>query len=281
MKQFLTMIGLGYLLIVLNACSTAAHAAYPSVPDSLQDEEFIGAWMLLDQNTEPIQLWDGRILTGHDLAQFVDDHDILVRWGSEEICNGNSCSQLYCVNGVCTKFHEKLGSNPIYITPTLKGRKDKMNELVDAMAHEIFHYIQPFGLVDNTVFEEYWANYVGAAVAGKPMKEFDDYQPLNPACLGSWLNQHYILEGYKHLNVYPALVISQVEPSSSTTCPTVSGTLDQVTNQSLLTCGLDDLNKLYCQFPPAPTPTPEYTLVCTEYEGGLKGCAEVKTGSGK
>lgn len=281
MKNTFTLIGLVLFGMALSACGMAAqaapaHAAIHQVPDSIQDPELIEAWKLIDQQSEPIQLWDGRNLTGHELAQFVIKHDIPIKWGSADICNGNSCSQLKCNDGECTKFHEDLGDKPIYITPTLQGRTNETDELIDTMAHEIFHYIQPFGLVENTVFAEYWANYVGAAVAGKSLLEFGEYNPLNPACLGLWLSRHFLYEGYKHLNVYPATLFSQVDPSSQT-CPQPSGVIEQADALNRPTCGLENTNRLDCQFAHASTPTPEYIVVCTEYEGGLRGCETVKS----
>lgn len=36
------------------------------------------AWLRLNSYQEPIHLWDGSTLTGHDLAQFVLEHDIFI-----------------------------------------------------------------------------------------------------------------------------------------------------------------------------------------------------------
>ena len=60
------------------------------------------------------------------------------------------------LNGVCTKENE-----PIYFSPSIAAQEpDPLPWLVECMAHEIYHEMQPFGQVPDTMFEEFSAYYL-------------------------------------------------------------------------------------------------------------------------
>jgi len=177
-----------------------------SVPDRLpraiRDPQLLTAWIELYNHTEPIALWDGRTLTGRDLAQFVLDNDIPVVWDTNGVCGASSCSVLTCTDAGCTYADQSAGVDPLYIRPTLQG--DSLGTL-NALAHEIFHRTQPFGAVADTKFEEYWAYRVGNAIAPKTWPVFDGYDPLVSGWLFLWLANNH-MGAYYPLADYPPIV---------------------------------------------------------------------------
>jgi hypothetical protein len=163
---------LGMLGIVVYGASfvkrvDAGALSKPQIPDPM----LLEAWTRLDQHHDPIQLWDGRALTGHDLAQYLLEHAIPVVWDTEQVCNSGACSLLYCASEICA-YEDR---EPIYVSPA--EAKDMQN-LVATLAHEIFHRTQPFGPAPSTQFEEYWAFFVGAQISGASWPTFDGYDPL-------------------------------------------------------------------------------------------------------
>jgi hypothetical protein len=232
-------------------------------------------WNRLNNHTEPIQLWDGHTLSGHELAQYVLDYAIPIVWGSPDVCGGDSCSKRYCRGEVCTYDNDQPGVKPIYINPSLRAKAEgQMDELVDTLAHEIYHRTQPFGSVDDSLYEEYSAYYVGAHISGVRWTNFEDYNPLQPACLVKWFHDNHLLEGYQQYKAYSLDMVSSVD-TSSTTCAPGGISIASTAADSLLTCTLNVDGSAACQFPPAPTPAPEYRLECVTYPSGLKGCTTV------
>lgn len=149
-----------------------------------------------------------------------------------------------------------------------------MDDLVDSLAHEIYHYMQPNGQVRDTLYEEFSAYYIGASITQKYWTNFEDYNPLQPACLVKWFYDTHLLEGYKHLKAYPQAMMAKVETASST-CNSSRETVSQISTNGLLNCMLNMDGSANCQFPPLPTPTQEYRVVCTTYPGGLNGCETI------
>lgn len=242
---------------------------------AILDPMILQAWYKLDQQTQPVRLWDGRIISGHDLAQFAVKHAIRIVWGSADICNGNSCSRQSCTReGYCSQFLKDSRQHPIYITPTLRDNQNLLDELVDTLGHELFHYTLPFGPVDDTLFEEYLALYVGAVVSGKGLTEFEQTNPYQPACLALWFFNHNMYDGYRQLFVYPAKVIAEVD-TTATTCAPKRKEPVQEDIKITSTCFLDKDGFATCQFAPQPSPTPATRLECTTNQFGLVDCQTI------
>jgi len=172
------------------------------LPTQIRDPHLLVAWIELYNHTEPITLWDGRTLTGRDLAQFVFDNEIPVVWDADNVCGGSSCSVLTCTDAGCVYAGQSPGVDPLYIRPTLQG--DAVGTL-NALAHEIFHRTQPFGVVADTKFEEYWAFRVGNLIAPKTWPVFDGYDPMVSGWLFLWLRDNG-MGAYYSLADYPPVI---------------------------------------------------------------------------
>lgn len=269
---------LAFILITLTACGSAAQAA--ALPTSalqpvIQDPLLLEGWTSLNNHREPIRLWEGSSFSGHDLAQFVLEHHIPIVWDFKKFCGGGSCSRKYCQGDLCTYTGGRPRIAPIYISLLPQDREGiKLDNLVGTLAHEIYHRTQPNGMVEDTLYEEYSAYYVGASMSKQRWMQSENYNPMQPACLELWFYDHHLLDVYKGLNAYPESVVPKVDTSSITCMPGKRPT-SQAVPGGLQPCILNVDGSANCQFPPAPTPTPEYRLVCTTYPGGLKGCETI------
>lgn len=273
------------LLLTLTACGSIAQAAplptktvQPTAvpqPNTIQDPLLLEGWNILFNKTEPVQLWDGRSISGHELAEYVLEYAIPIVWGSADICHGNSCSKNSCQGDICTYNYGENGVLPIYINPSIQTeRGTQMSHLVDNLAHEIYHRTQPFGPVIDSLYEEFSAYYIGASISGVSWTNFEDYNPLQPACLVKWFYDNHLLDGYKQFNTYSLSVVPWVD-TSSTTCTSGTTSLVSTISDHPITCTLSADGSTDCQFPPTPTPAPEYRLECVTYPSGLKGCTTV------
>jgi len=163
---------------------------------------------------EPVSLWNGEVVTGKDLAQFLLDAQIPVVWGSDDICGGSSCSRQYCsMDGDCSFENGQPGIDPIYINSGVRDQTtDRAARLVDELAHEIFHRTQPFGTGPDTQLEEFWAYYVGTQVSGGSWPVFTGTDPLDPQQLQRWFS-YPGMQGYLNLDAYPAGMAHEVQSS--------------------------------------------------------------------
>lgn len=97
----------------------------------------------------------------------------------EKICGGNSCSIRYCDGETCRYKDGKPSVRPIYISASLQNNgEEDIDELVSTLAHEIYHYTQPNGPVKDTLYEEFTAYYIGAAITQRYGTNFKDYNPM-------------------------------------------------------------------------------------------------------
>lgn len=127
-----------------------------------------------------------------------------MEWGSDSICNGSSCSRLYCSGqGICVYEDGRPGADLIYLNASIRNQTNgQLPRVVDDLAHEIFHRMQPFGLVKSTQLDEYLAFKVGAQVSKQKWLSFDDVDPLDPSQLEHWFSG-YAMMGYLRLEAYP------------------------------------------------------------------------------
>ena len=99
----------------------------------------------------------------------------------------------------------------ISYTSTNLGEDHRFN-LVDTIAHEIFHRMQPYGKIKITQFEEFSAIYLAAKISGvSNITVNGNYNPLNPKSLRQWLIDTGAYS-YFDLNPYPKSVKALVDP---------------------------------------------------------------------
>lgn len=167
----------------------------------------------LYSHQESIQLPNGGTITGKALAEFIVSNQIPVVWGSEDICGGGSCSIQYCrPDGHCSYEDGEPGIDPIYINPSIQNQSvGKLERLTQELAHEAFHRMQYFGEEHDSLFEEYWAFYVGAQSVQANWPNFEGVDPQDPKQLQRWFTVHGMM-GYLYLPLYPG-----DEPLPSTT----------------------------------------------------------------
>jgi hypothetical protein len=275
MKKTIFLISLIVVMITLTAYKTTAQSSSATPPATIQDPLLREGWSLLNQKTDPVQLWDGRTVSGHELAQFVLDHNVPIIWDVNNTCAGGSCS-LRCYSGDgCALSDSQTSARPIFLSRSLMAENaNQLVFLVDAMAHEIFHYTLPYGAVDDTLYEEFSAYYVGEHVTRNLQVNFDDYNPLRPACLVKWFYDTQTLQTYQHLQAYPQSVLPSVDTSSSTCLQPGASTLG-TGQDSPLTASLNPDGSVKYELPARPTPTPEYRVECKQYPGGLTGCETI------
>ena len=176
------------------------------LPATIDDSDMLEAWIRLYNHQEPIQLWDGSTTTGRELAQYLVDQGIPVRWDVENVCHG-SCSARYCrLDQTCSYEDGQPGVEPILVHVLYAG---DVPSLVLILAHEIFHRTQPFGPVKDTRFEEYWAFRLEAQITPAGAMNFSGFNPLAPAELDGWLHANQ-LDGYMALPQYPAKALAPV-----------------------------------------------------------------------
>jgi hypothetical protein len=177
-----------------------------TLPATIDDAHMLEAWIRLYNHQEPIQLWDGSTTTGRELAQYLVDQAIPVRWDVQNVCQG-SCSVRYCrQDQTCGYEDGQPGAEPILVHVLYA---DDVPGLVLILAHEIFHRTQPFGAVKDTRFEEYWAFRLESQITPDGAMNFSGFNPLVPAELDGWLHANG-LDGYMSLPQYPALALVQV-----------------------------------------------------------------------
>ena len=182
------------------------------LPSGIQDPVLLEAWVRLYNHQEPMQLWDGRTVTGRQLAQYALDHNLPIVWDTARVCGGGDCSVRYFNKGGVYSFDNPLhpGVQPIYIAPIADPRGANMQFLVGTLAHEIFHRTAPFGAVSDTKFEEYWAFRIGAAIGKNAAPNFDGIDPLTSGELYIWLLKNK-LSFYYALPEYPVSVAALVQ----------------------------------------------------------------------
>ena len=81
------------------------------------DPQILLAWIELYNHTETVTLWEGRTVSGRELAQFLQVHRIPVVWDYANICGGNSCSVI-TLTPEGAVYAEQA---PIFIRPSLQG----------------------------------------------------------------------------------------------------------------------------------------------------------------
>lgn len=197
-----------------------AYQTPAQLPSKIQDPLLLTAWLYLYNQQEPIEIHDGIIVTGRTLAQFALENDIAVVWNPGEICNGTSCARRYiCSTQACLDSYTSTEPQIIYLTPELQDNTPKsFGYLIKTLAHELYHLTLPFGPVATSLYEEYWAFYIGTQVSKTGWMEFDLYDPLKAVCLERWFLV-YGLERYDNTEAYPVSLPAQVDQTSVVCTP--------------------------------------------------------------
>jgi hypothetical protein len=145
----------------------------PVLPRTIQEPLLMKGWIALYNRQDPVGLWDGYIISGRQLAEYVIEQEVEVKWNTNPSYTGS--------------WVDRSGTGNVYITPEFKDQTEgQMTRLIEILAHELFHRTAPFGKVSTTLYEEYWAFYTGAYVAGIGQAMFYYTNPLNSASLETW-----------------------------------------------------------------------------------------------
>jgi hypothetical protein len=189
-------------------------------PTRVNDSLLLAAWVFLYNQVEPVTIHNGRVLSGRSLAQSVIDNDIAITWGSEDICGGSSCARRYiCSSQECIENYVSTEPKIVYITADLnRNTRKSFAYLVKTLAHELYHLTLPFGPVASSLYEEYWAFYIGTQISKAGWMEFDRYDPHKAACLERWFVV-YGLGAYDELEVYPTNLNIAVDTASTICMP--------------------------------------------------------------
>lgn len=190
------------------------------LPATIEDPHLLAAWIFLYNQASPITVFDGSVLTGRSLALSVIEQDTPVRWGSDQVCSGNSCAKRFiCKDMDCIASYTADEVFPIYISQRYQDTQNiTLARLAGSLAHELFHHAQPFGPVDTSLYEEYWAYYVGAQVEQAKWAIFDGYDSKSAACLMAWFRVHG-QTGYFGGDAYPMTLVVEVDTTSDVCLP--------------------------------------------------------------
>ena len=185
------------------------------LPSTIEDPHLLAAWIYLYNQTETISLYDNKSLTGRSLAEYVIERSVRIQWGAESICNGNSCAQRFiCTDEACVAKYTADKVYPIFVSLRYKDTtQTTLARLAGSLAHELYHHQLPFGPVDTSLYEEYWAYYVGAQIEKATWAIFDQYNPNTTACLYAWFRSHG-QTGYFGADEYPFTLKTAVDRTS-------------------------------------------------------------------
>jgi len=167
-----------------------------TLPATINDPILLEGWIRLYNRTQTCELWDGSTLTGQQLAQYVIDLAVVITWNTDPAYGESS-------------WVDRGGTDNVYINPGLKEENEmQMTRLVSTLAHEIFHHATPFGQEADTLYEEYWAHYVGSCVSGRGQAGFNYYNPLSPDNLTLWFKANDRSDYLDEFEMYPANVVA-------------------------------------------------------------------------
>jgi hypothetical protein len=162
----------------VKAMQLPVNTAVPeTLPTTIEDPIFLEGWIRLYNRTQNCMTWDGSTLTGQKLAQYVIDQAVVIDWNTSPIYIGS--------------WVDRDNTGTIYIDPGYKEETEtRMIYLVGEIAHEIFHDLAPFNQKADTLYEEYWAFYVGACVSGQSTEDFEHYNPMSSDSLTQWFKDN-------------------------------------------------------------------------------------------
>jgi hypothetical protein len=188
----------------------AGYTIPKTLPSNIHDPLLLTGWIYIYNQTHPIRTWNGETLTGRMMAQYVLNEQVTIQWNTINECSGYSCTKRPSAREACN-------ASPILIALSLQSQGSvKINQLVGAMAHEIYHHMLPFGNILDTMFEEYWAYSTGEQISMVYWMNTANYDPMKSACLKQWFQVKKI-DYYDGFDAYPQGV-GDAADTSSTTC---------------------------------------------------------------
>jgi hypothetical protein len=173
-----------------------------TLPTTIQDPILLEGWIRLYNRTQTCSMWDGTTLTGQQLAQYVLDHAVVITWSTDPAYGDSS-------------WVDRGETDNVYINTGLQEKDEmQMIRLVDTLAHEMFHRTNPFSQVEDSLYEEYWAFYVGSCVSGRAAADFDHFNPLSTASLKLWFKPNKLSAYLDEFPAYPATVVAMAIPEN-------------------------------------------------------------------
>lgn len=176
------------------------------LPAGINDPQLLAGWIILYNLTDALPAWDGSLLTGKALAEYLRDQKVTVRWNTTSICSGYSCTARVVCSWLCKLGGKVHNSNPILIDLRYQDpAKWDLARLAGSLSHETYHHMLPFGPGEDTLFEEYYAYLTGAYVSQIDQQDFAGINPLKAACL----KQFFTSTGrdyYNAMTAFPAAV---------------------------------------------------------------------------
>jgi hypothetical protein len=167
------------------------------LPTTIHDPILLKGWVLLYNRTKTCNLWEDHAITGRQLAEYVIDHQVVISWNTDPAYSDRS-------------WVDRGGTDTIYIhTGYQEDSETKWIALVNTMAHELFHRTSPFDQEQDTLYEEYYAFYVGSCVSGWAEADFDHFNPLSPTSLQNWFKYNNRAEYYVGYPLYPEEIVSK------------------------------------------------------------------------
>jgi hypothetical protein len=190
------------------------------LPTTITDPILLAGWVYLFHQQEPLSLWDEKPLTGREIAKAVIDLNVNIQWNTNNECNGSSCTErpVCRLDSTCKPAGENLGHVDIVIAARYQDRNSfNISKLAGTIAHEMVHYLMPFGGPDDTLYEEFWAFAVGSQISKNTTLDFEGYNPLKESCLKLWYHANQ-RDFYRFLPSYPP----SIQPSADTQQPNCS-----------------------------------------------------------
>ena len=165
-----------------------------TLPTTIQDPTLLEGWIRLYNSTQSCELWDGYTLNGQELAQYVVDQAVVITWNTSPIYIGS--------------WADRDNTGTIYINPDFKEETEmQMINIVSHMSHEIFHDLTPFNQKADTLYEEYWAYYVGACVSGLSLESFYTH-PMSAGSLKQWFINNGLANYLDDYEMYPGDLVA-------------------------------------------------------------------------
>jgi hypothetical protein len=189
------------------------------LPAKIDDPLLLTAWVYLYNHSEPITIHNGQTVSGRELAEYARTQRIPILWSSEDICRNNSCSiRPACKDATCVAKFKNKKTITIYLSPRYQEESVEMlPNLAGSLAHELYHHQLPFGPMKTSLYEEYWAYFIGGSISKASWATFDGYNPLQAACLKQWFSDHN-WKGLSDHDLYPFTLEGVTVDLSNPTC---------------------------------------------------------------
>jgi hypothetical protein len=184
------------------------------LPATINDPILLIGWVYLYNQQEPISIWNNATLRGSDIAADVIDLNVTIQWNTNNECGGASCTE----RPIC-KFNSSCQAaldNPNHVDIIIATHYQDLTtldirQLAGTIAHEMIHYLMPFGGADDTLYEEFWAFTVGSTISHNVKMHFEGYNPLKEGCLKLWFHSNT----GNYYNAFPSYPPS-IEPRANT-----------------------------------------------------------------